>query len=44
MISRFHDVLRIFSLTLLLGAVPAAAIAQTAEQRLQRGDAAMRST
>jgi 4-carboxymuconolactone decarboxylase len=44
MISRFHDSLQVVGVALLLGAVPAAAIAQTTQEgRLQRGAAVVRS-
>jgi 4-carboxymuconolactone decarboxylase len=40
---RLHDSLRVIGVALLLVAVPAAAIAQTTEQRRQRGDAVIRT-
>jgi 4-carboxymuconolactone decarboxylase len=44
MISRFHDSLQAIGVALLLGAVPAVAIAQTTQEgRLQRGAAVVRS-
>jgi 4-carboxymuconolactone decarboxylase len=43
MISRFRDSYRAIGVALLLGAVPAAAVGQTTQQRLQRGDAVVRS-
>ncbi|PRD44784.1 carboxymuconolactone decarboxylase family protein [Phyllobacterium phragmitis] len=40
---RFHNAYRAIGVALLLGAVPAAANAQTTEERLERGDAVIRS-
>src|SRR5262245_21098130 len=43
MTSRFHDASCAIGVALLLGAAPAGTIAQTTEQRLQRGDAVIRT-